>query len=124
MRENAVYKRNNKKGLPSLDQKHAIGREPISRGGELFCKKCTEECHKKFPQKNLHRIYGEMQCCDCSEPLVVGGKKKKNILSSELLYVSMQEMLHAGLPPKREIALAAPLNFSTQRLLTDDGTSE
>ena len=50
--------------------------------------------------------------------------KKKNILSSELLYVSMQEMLHAGLPPKREIALAAPLNFSTQRLLTDDGTSE
>ena len=74
--KNAVYKRNNKKGLPSLDQKHAIGREPISRGGELFCKKCTEECHKKFPQKNLHRIYGEMQCCDCSEPLVVGGKKK------------------------------------------------
>ena len=74
--KNAGYRRNNKKGLPSLDQKHAIGSEPISRGGEMFCNKCEEECHKKFPQRNLHRTYREMRCCDCSEPLVVGGEKK------------------------------------------------
>jgi hypothetical protein len=56
---------------------YAIGREPISRGGEMFCDKCTKECHKKLPQSNLHRTYREMQCCDCSKPLVVGGEKKK-----------------------------------------------
>ena len=78
--ENAGYYRNNKTGLPSISGLCAIGREPISRGGEMFCDKCTKECHKKLPQRNLHRTYREMQCCDCSEPLVVGGEKKKNTI--------------------------------------------
>lgn len=75
--ENAGYYRNNKTGLLSISGLYAIGREPISRGGEMFCDKCTKECHKKLPQSNLHRTYREMQCCDCSKPLVVGGEKKK-----------------------------------------------
>jgi len=106
--ENAGYYRNNKTGLPSISGLCAIGREPISRGGEMFCDKCTKECHKKLPQRNLHRTYREMQCCDCSEPLVVGGEKKKILSSERFYYVSMREMLQAGLPPKKEIAFAAP----------------
>ena len=74
----------------------------------MFCFTCEKECRKTHSQRNLHRIVREMQCRDCSEPLIVGGKKK-TIPSSELLYVSMHEMLLAGLPPKKEIAFAAPL---------------
>ena len=75
--ENAGCKRNNKTGIPSIDPKHAIGSEPISRGGEMFCSTCMRKCCKTHPQRNLHRIVREMRCCDCSEPLVVGGKKNK-----------------------------------------------
>ena len=74
--KNAGYNRNNKTGIPSIDPKHAIGSEPISRGGEMFCFTCKKKCWEKYPQRNLHRIVREMRCCDCSEPLVVGGKKK------------------------------------------------
>ena len=75
--KNVGYRRNNKTGIASLDPKHAIGSEPISRGGEMFCFTCVKECIKTHPQYNLHRIVREMQCCDCSEALVVGGEKIK-----------------------------------------------
>ena len=78
--KNVGYRRNNKTGIPSIDPKHAIGSEPISRGGEMFCFTCIKECFKTHPRRNLHRIVREMRCCDCSEPLVVGGKKIKTIL--------------------------------------------
>ena len=38
--KNAGCRRNNKTGIASLDPKHAIGSEPISRGGEMFCFTC------------------------------------------------------------------------------------
>ena len=78
--KNVGYRRNDKTGIPSIDPQHAIGREPISRGGEMFCSACIKECGKTHPRKNLHRIVREMQCCDCSEPLVVGGEKKKKYI--------------------------------------------
>ena len=78
--KNAGYYRNNKTGLPSISGLYAIGSEPISRGGEMFCFTCEKECGKLHPHRNLHRFVREMQCCDCSEPLVVGGKKKNNTI--------------------------------------------
>jgi len=75
--KNVGYRRNNKTGIASLDPKHAIGSEPISRGGEMFCQPCEKECSKTHPQHNLHRIVREMRCCVCSKALVVGGKKIK-----------------------------------------------
>jgi hypothetical protein len=75
--KNAGYRRNSKTGIASLSQVHAIGSEPISRGGEMFCSTCAIECWKRYPQQNLHRIVREMRCCNCSELLASGGKKIK-----------------------------------------------
>jgi len=75
--KNAGYTRNNKTGIASLSQVHAIGSEPISRGGEMFCDTCVKKCRKTHPQRNLHRFVREMRCCDCSELLASDGKKIK-----------------------------------------------
>ena len=101
---------------------------PSAANQFLAVARCFASRARESVTKRIHEeIFIELcERCDAAIVLsllsLVG--KKKTILSSELLYVSMYEMLHAGLPPKKEIALAAPLNFSTQRLLTDDGTSE
>jgi len=109
--KNAGYIRNNRTGIASLSQVHAIGSEPISRGGEMFCFRCVKECRKRYPQQNLHRFVREMRCCDCSELLASGGEKIKKYRGVKSLTFRCEKCYRRVYHQKRQSLLQRLLTF-------------
>ena len=89
------------------------GCAPSAANQFLAAARCFAINARKSVTKSFHNVIFIEHIERCNAAIVLSllslVVKKKKILSSErFYYVSMREMLQAGLPPKKEIAFAAP----------------